>query len=142
MSRIGPIIIAEDDLDDQEIMREVFESLSIKNPLRFFTDGEEVLQYLQTTTEQPFIIISDVNLARMNGLELRRRINADEKLRQKSIPFVFLTTGATHHYVQEAYNLMVQGFFKKENNFRQIQNTIRMIIEYWLICRHPNSKTG
>ena len=78
----------------------------------------------------------------MNGLELRRRINADEKLRQKSIPFVFLTTGATHHYVQEAYNLMVQGFFKKENNFRQIQNTIRMIIEYWLICRHPNSKTG
>ncbi len=142
MSRNGPIIIAEDDLDDQEIMKEVFESLSIKNPLRFFTDGEEVLEYLKTTTEQPFIIISDVNLSRMNGLELRRQINADEMLRRKSIPFVFLTTGVTHNYVQEAYDLMVQGFFKKENNFRQIQNTIRMIIEYWLICRHPNTKAS
>ena len=72
MSRIGPIIIAEDDVDDQEIMREVFESLSIANPLHFFTRGEEVLDYLATTQEKPFIIISDVNLVGMNGLELRR----------------------------------------------------------------------
>ncbi|MGZ5255600.1 MAG: response regulator, partial [Flavitalea sp.] len=96
MSRIGPIIIAEDDVDDQQIMVEVFESLSIKNPIRFFTDGQDVLEYLLTTKEKPFIIISDVNLVRMNGLELRRRITADEKLRRKSIPFVFLTTSTNH----------------------------------------------
>ncbi len=139
MSRIGPIIIAEDDVDDQEIMREVFESLSIANPLHFFTRGEEVLDYLATTQEKPFIIISDVNLVGMNGLELRRQINANEELRRKSIPFVFLSTSTNHLAIMEAYDMMVQGFFKKENNFKQIQNCIRMIMEYWMICRHPNS---
>lgn len=139
MSRIGPIIIAEDDQDDQEIMREVFESLSIKNKLLFFEHGEDVLKYLRTTQDQPFIIISDINLSRMNGLELKKQINADDFLRKKSIPFVFLTTSSDHVAILRAYEMMVQGYFKKENNFRQIQNCIRMIIEYWMICRHPNS---
>ena len=139
MSRIGPVIIAEDDRDDQEIMREVFESLSIKNPLRFFESGEDVLNYLHTTSEQPFLIISDINLIKMNGLELKKQINADEHLRRKSIPFVFLTTSSDKAAISKAYEMMVQGYFKKENNLRQIQNCIRMIVEYWLICRHPNS---
>jgi CheY-like chemotaxis protein len=139
MSRTGPIIIAEDDKDDQEIMNEVFESLSIKNKLLFFENGEDVLNYLRTTQDQPFIIISDINLSRMNGLELKKQINADESLRKKSIPFVFLTTSSDHVAILRAYEMMVQGYFKKENNFRQIQNSIRMIIEYWMICRHPNS---
>lgn len=140
MSRNGPVIIAEDDLDDQEILKEVFESLSISNELIFFDNGEDVLNYLRNTNAQPFIIISDINLHRMNGLELRRQINKDDLLRQKSIPFVFLTTSSDHKYIAEAYDMMVQGYFKKENNFNQIQNSIRMIIEYWLICRHPNAQ--
>lgn len=139
MSRNGPIIIAEDDIDDQEILKEAFESLSIKNQLIFFDNGEDVLNYLRTTLDRPFIIISDVNLLKMDGLELRKRINADDYLRKKSIPFVFLTTSSNHHAILQAYELMVQGYFKKENNFRQIQNCVRMIVEYWLICRHPNS---
>ena len=139
MSRIGPIIIAEDDPDDQEILKEVFQSLSIKNELKFFDNGEDVLTYLRTTTDKPFLIISDVNLHRMTGLELRKIIHDNEFLRRKSIPFVFLTTSSDHVAIMRAYEMMVQGYFKKENNFRQIQNCIRMIVEYWMICRHPNS---
>lgn len=140
MSRIGPIIIAEDDLDDRDILTEAFRSLGISNELVFFDNGEDVLQYLRTTKEQPFLIISDVNLVTMNGLELKRQINADEVLKKKSIPFVFLTTSSNATHIHEAYKMLVQGYFKKENNFRQIQNMIRMIVEYWLICRHPNSE--
>ncbi len=140
MARIGPIIIAEDDLDDRDILTEAFRSLGIKNELVFFDNGEDVLKYLKTTSDQPFLIISDVNLVTMNGLELKRQINADEHLKKKSIPFVFLTTSSNTKHIQEAYTMMVQGYFKKENNFKQIQNMIRMIVEYWLICRHPNSE--
>ena len=140
MSRYGPIVIAEDDIDDQEILREVFESLSINNELVFFETGEDVYNYLITTSQKPFMIISDVNLVKMDGLELRRRINANDYLRKKSIPFIFLTTSSNHVAIREAYELMVQGYFKKENNFKQIQNCIRMIVEYWQVCRHPNSE--
>ncbi|HEY0356391.1 MAG TPA: response regulator [Flavisolibacter sp.] len=139
MSRYGPIVIAEDDIDDQEILKEVFESLSITNELLFFETGEDVYNYLVTTNQKPFMIISDVNLVKMDGLELRRRINANDYLRKKSIPFIFLTTSSNHVAISEAYELMVQGYFKKENNFKQIQNCIRMIVEYWQVCRHPNS---
>jgi CheY-like chemotaxis protein len=135
----GPIIIAEDDFDDQEILKETLEDISLKNKLIFFDNGNDVLDYLRTTKDQPFLIISDVNLLKMNGLELRRQINQDEVLRKKSIPFIFLTTSANQVAVDEAYDMMVQGFFQKEHNYKKVGEMIRMIIDYWRICKHPNS---
>lgn len=140
MSRIGPIVIAEDDQDDRQLLEEAFQSLAIKNKLVFFDNGDDVLAFLRATQEQPFLILSDINLLKMSGIELKKRINEDEALRKKSIPFIFLTTSSEHRSVLEAYEMMVQGYFKKENSFQQIQNTVRMIVEYWLICRHPNSR--
>jgi CheY-like chemotaxis protein len=139
MSRIGPIIVAEQDVDESILMKEAFDSLGIRNKLLFFTDGAKVLEYLRTTPEQPFLIISEVRLAGMDGLELKKEINSDEFLRQKSIPFIFFTANSESNMILEAYKSMVQGYFKKEKNFRQIQNMVRMIVEYWLVCRHPNS---
>jgi CheY-like chemotaxis protein len=137
--KLGPIIIAEDDFDDQEILKETLEDISIKNKLIFFDNGYDVLDYLRTTKDQPFLIISDVNLLKMNGLELRRQINKDDYLRKKSIPFIFMTTSANQASVDEAYDMMVQGFFQKENNYKKVGEMIRMIIDYWRICKHPNS---
>src|SRR5215210_4071759 len=102
MPNRGPVIIVEDDTDDKEILQEVFTSLGIKNELKFFGDGEEVLYYLKTTTDKPFIILTDVNLPKMRGTELQKRINEDESLRRKSIPFIFLTTSANPTAVRKA----------------------------------------
>ncbi|MDB5208473.1 MAG: histidine kinase [Flavisolibacter sp.] len=139
MSKQGPIILVEDDVDDREILMEIFESLNVNNSLKFFGDGQEVLDYLATTTDQPFIILTDVNLPKMRGTELLQRINENEYLRKKSIPFIFLTTSADGAAVQDAYDQMVQGFFQKEHRYEEVKNMIKLIIDYWMLCKHPNN---
>lgn len=136
----GPIIIIDDDLDDQEILKSVVDSLDVSNALQFFTDCEQALHYLVTTTDKPFIILCDINLPRMNGLELRQKINENEYLRQKSIPFIFWSTTAHHDAVKKAYDLTVQGFFKKKGNMKEISDAIKVVIDYWKSCIHPNAK--
>ncbi len=139
LAKVGPIIILEDDLDDQEILREIMAELEVPYPIVFFTQAKEVIEYLYTTTEKPFIILSDVNLPSMNGLELREIINEDDYLRKKSVPFVFISTSADRYAVQQAYNLTVQGYFVKQHSISEIKETIKLILDYWQKCKHPNS---
>jgi CheY-like chemotaxis protein len=140
MSRTGPIIIVDDDKDDHDILSDVLRSLKIPNKIKFFERANDVLHYLKTTTDSPFIIICDINLPFMNGLELRREINNDTYLREKSIPFVFLTTSPDQRAIAEAYELMVQGFFIKRDTYDDIREGMKMILGYWFNCLHPNSK--
>ncbi len=135
----GTIILVDDDRDDQELLMNVFESLGIPNEVLIFENGHEALLFLKQTPSQPFIIICDVNMPIMNGLELRRQINSNEFLRRKSIPFIFLSTSGDINAVIEAYELDVQGFFVKERYFEGIQEQIKQIVEYWKKCKHPNS---
>lgn len=138
-SKPGPLIIIEDDLDDQEFITEILHSLGVTNTLLLFSDGTEALTYLQTTTDQPFLILCDVNLPKMNGIELRTEICNDDRLRKKSIPFVFFSTYAGRDTVAKAYELTVQGFFIKSASLQELQDTLSMIITYWSICKHPNN---
>ena len=133
-----PIIIVDDDKDDQEIIEETIRSIGIENEIKFFDDCRKVLDYLSTTKDQPFVIISDINLPIMSGLELRERIEKDPYLKDKSIPFIFLSTAASHIAIRDAYRLTVQGFFQKPASIVELQNMIRTIFTYWEICRHPN----
>lgn len=135
----GPIIIVEDDVDDQEIYAEAIRAIGITNELRFFSQAEKVLSYLTTTSEQPFIILSDVNMSGMNGLELKERIQADDFLRVKGIPFVFISTNATGPAVRRAHELSVQGYFEKPNNMKEIQRMLKILFDYWALCRHINN---
>ncbi|MCF6405299.1 response regulator [Chitinophaga filiformis] len=139
MAKTGPILILEDDSDDREIYEKVMASLGVKNQVIFFEGGDDLLRYLQVTTEQPFVIISDINLPRMSGLELRRLIDADEFLRKKSIPFVFLTTVESKEVVDEVYKLTVQGYFVKKYLLSDIEKQVKQILDYWRDCKHPNA---
>lgn len=136
----GPIIFLEDDADEQEILNEVVQRI-VPNDVRFFTDGESLLHYLRTTAEQPFIIVSDVNVPVLNGLEVKRIINADDFLRRKSIPFIFLSTSAERKAVEDAYDMNSQGFFLKQNTITGIETHLRLILDYWTHCRHTNSSS-
>ena len=138
-SKDGPIIIVEDDIDDQEIMKEVFESLGVANTVLMFSDGFEALTYLQTSTDQPFLILCDINLPKLNGLELREEIDADNALRRKSVPFVFFSTNASRDAVEKAYDLTVQGFFVKDYALQDLRETLALILAYWSQCKHPNN---
>ena len=137
----GPIVVVEDDVDDKEVLEDILRELNVKNKVIWFTKSNEAFQYLKTTLEQPFIIISDVNIPLENGIEFKRRIDNDPQLRQKSIPFVFYSTSIKKETVTEAYSEMtVQGFFKKGNSHSEIKKDVKLIVDYWMVCRHPNSK--
>ncbi len=136
----GPLIVIEDDRDDQIFLRDAIVDLGYKNQLKFFHDCEAVFNYLKPSTDQPFLIISDINLPGVTGIELKKRINADEHLRKKSIPFIFYTTSDQKYAIGKAYEMIVQGFFVKENSIDKIKSTLKNIMDYWKLCKHPNSK--
>ena len=137
MHKNGPIIIIEDDADDQELLKEIFNELHVSNLLRFFDSCLEAFNYLITSIETPFLIISDINLPAMTGIELCQKILDNDSLKMKSIPFVFLSTTSDHHVIMKAYQMFVQGFFVKPSSISELKDMIRMIVDYWRICKHP-----
>lgn len=138
MNKGGPIIIIEDDLDDQYILAGVFEDLGIKNEVKFFGDGEKALDFLTQTEIEPFIIFSDINMPRLNGMELRNKVHQNEDLRLKSIPYLFFTTSAEQQSVIDAYSKSIQGFFIKPREYEALKATIHSIVDYWTRCVSPN----
>ena len=131
-------MIIEDDLDDQDILTEVFKELAYPNEILFFGDGEEALQFLIATAIKPFIIFSDINMPRLNGMQLRDKVHTNEDLRLKSIPYLFFTTNAEQKFVIDAYSKSVQGFFVKPSSYDKLKSTIKTIVEYWTECVSPN----
>jgi len=140
MSLKGPIICIEDDLDDQFLLKTAVSELEIPNRILFFENGLEALLYLETTHEQPFLILCDINMPVMNGLELRERIDGNAYLKKKAIPFVFLSTADNPQIVNAAYNSTIQGFYKKLSSFTSFKGQIKIIVDYWQHCLHPNTR--
>ncbi len=138
MNKNGPIILIEDDADDQVILSDVFKTLNYKNEIIFFSDGEKALSYLSETNIEPFIIFSDINMPILTGIELRAKVHENEDLRLKSIPYLFFTTSAEQKHVVEAYSKSIQGFFVKPLSFQELKDTIKCIVEYWQKCVSPN----
>jgi len=124
-------MIIEDDMDDQEFLEETFSILDYPNPVIYFSDGNEALEYLLETNTPPVLIISDINMPKISGIEVREKINSNKKLQKLQIPYVFYTT-AQRAMVVSASSLYDYGFFTKPNTMREVQNTIKTILEYWL----------
>jgi DNA-binding NtrC family response regulator len=138
MNKTGPIVIIEDDIDDQDILTEIFDELNYKNKLIFFSDSLLALEYLTDTAIEPFLVLSDINMPKLNGMELRDKIHNNEDLRMKSIPYLFFSTSAEQKHVVDAYSRSIQGFFVKPNNYDKLKNIIIKIVEYWQECESPN----
>jgi CheY-like chemotaxis protein len=136
----GPILLIEDDIDDQEFIIDALQTLGVANEVMTFDNGQKALDFLKITTKKPFMIISDVNLPVMNGMQFKSEIQKDEYLRSKSIPFIFLSTSSDNKAVKEAFDLGAQGFFVKENTYQGIRDQLKGIVEYWAGSKHPNYK--
>ena len=139
MNKNGPVIIIEDDLDDQEILKEIFQKLAYPNEVMFFTDGQDALNYLNQPSTLPFLILSDINMPKLNGFELRTKLKTDADLAVKCIPYLFFSTALNQKAVIDAYSMSVQGFFVKENSMKELEKTIKVIMEYWIRCAAPNN---
>jgi CheY-like chemotaxis protein len=139
MNDNGPVIVIEDDIDDQETLTEIFTNLGYRNEIIFFNDGEQALEFLNTTEKMPFLILSDINLPKLDGMQLRNKIKLDAKLQLKCIPYLFFSTAVNQKVVIDAYSASVQGFFVKPPSYKELENTISIIMEYWKRCAAPNN---
>ncbi|MBV9961584.1 MAG: response regulator [Parafilimonas sp.] len=138
MNKDGPVLIIEDDLDDQFLLEEIFKELKYSNKIIFFADGEAALEFLIHGDQNPFLILSDINLPKLNGIQLRQKLKTDANLHLKCIPYLFFTTIGNHRAVIEAYSTSVQGFFTKPNSYNELREQIQIIMDYWKHCSAPN----
>lgn len=139
MNKRGPVIVIEDDPDDQYMLEVVFQELAYPNKVIYFSDGQQALDYLLHTEDMPFLILSDINMPKLNGFELREKIHVDAQLQIKCIPYLFFSTAAEQDMVIKAYSLSAQGFFVKQNSLEELKKVISIMMEYWYCCAAPNN---
>jgi CheY-like chemotaxis protein len=139
MPKHGPILLIEDDVDDHELFIEAIKRLGVKNEVLWFQNPVEAKAFLMGTSQQPFIIFCDINMPVQNGIDFKRELDEDQRLREKSVPFVFYSTSANISELRAAYTEMtVQGFFQKPSDYNKMKETLSAILTYWQLCRHPN----
>lgn len=137
MAKEGPILLIEDDPDDRDIVRMALEGLGVPNQLIYFDNGEQMIKHLRRTQDRPFMILCNVHLPSMDGIELRNSIEKDPELKDKSIPFIFFTTDDRRKTVKEAFEIPIQGYFCKEDTVEKVQHLLELLIRYWTLCKHP-----
>lgn len=137
MNNEGPIIVIDDDLEDQFFIRETLKNLAYTNRVVFFEDGYQALAYLKETQEKPLLILSDINMPKINGKEVRNYILNSEDVRVKCIPYLFFTTATSQKFITDAYCTSVQGFFQKPASFQDFESTLKTIVDYWKISIRP-----
>ncbi|MDQ6815209.1 MAG: response regulator [Bacteroidota bacterium] len=133
----APILIVDDDSDDREFLQDAWKDLEFQNPLIFFDNGEDALDYLKSEKPKPFLILCDVNIHKMDGFELKEKIRENSSVNYKSIPFIFWSSTVSAVQIQKAYDLGVNGFFVKETSFDEIKQSLISMVEYWLKSKVP-----
>lgn len=135
MRNTGDIIVIEDDADDRDLLMNAYDALAAEknysNKLVMLEDSAIVVDYLKNYKAKPFIIISDINMPKIDGFALRNLIFNDPALSYFCVPYVFLTTTDNPKYIREAYKLSVQGYFIKPTGFRDYVNILDRIMGYW-----------
>jgi CheY-like chemotaxis protein len=135
----GKIILIDDAGYEKGLLEKALIQRRWDIKVEYFTDAESALEYLKNTQDEIFLIISDMNLPRMSGLELKMLIDKGaDGLREKLIPFIFLSNTATKEELTKAYTYRVQGYFKKPIEVDAQASMLDTIIRYWILCRHPN----
>lgn len=136
MNTNGDIIIIEDDADDRDILISIFEELgkehNYENRLVFIEDANHVIDFLKSDDCDPFLIISDINMPVINGFDLRNLIFNDAEIRERAIPFIFLTTSdSSEENMRKAFQLSIQGYFTKPISYIKFKKVINDILVYW-----------
>ena len=136
MRNTKPILLVEDDNVDAITVRRSLQDLGAKTLLIRATNGEEALEYLRDNqNDMPYIILLDLNMPKMNGIEFLKIIKADEKL--KKIPVIVLTTSREDRDVVESFELSVAGYLIKPVEYKQFLDSIRTLHMYWSLSRLP-----
>jgi CheY-like chemotaxis protein len=136
MKSIKPILMVEDDRVDAMTVERAMRDLNISNDLVHVGDGEQALEYLNHPNQQtPCIILLDLNMPRMNGIEFLQVIKQDDLL--KMIPVIVLTSSQDEKDKLESFRLGVSGYMIKPVGYQQFVDVVRTIELYWTLSELP-----
>jgi CheY-like chemotaxis protein len=131
-----PILLVEDDQVDAMTVKRALKELKVTNPLVHVENGEAALMHLRDpAVEKPCIILLDLNMPIMNGIEFLQVVKHDEKLR--ATPVIVLTTSEEQQDKVNSFNLGVAGYMAKPVDYRQFVEVMRSINTYWTISEMP-----
>ncbi|MBN1351684.1 response regulator [candidate division KSB1 bacterium] len=132
------ILLVEDEFNDIQIIRRAIEKCHITNPLHVVRDGVEAMHFLsnrgkytdKASYHLPGLILLDINMPRMDGLETLRKIKSDSALR--AIPTIVFTSSNDDDIAQQAYESGANTYIAKPADFNEMKNAIEVIIKHWL----------
>lgn len=135
---MSSILLVEDNPDDVELALHALKRNKILNPIDVARDGQEALDYLfragkyaQSEHAAPALILLDLKLPKVDGIEVLEKIKTDPRL--KKVPVVVLTSSKEEKDIVESYNLGVNSYIRKPVDFDQFVETVRYIGYYWLL---------
>lgn len=142
MYKAGSILLVEDDPKDVELTIAALESYNVANEIVIAHDGEEALDYLYRRGDfanvpngNPIVVLLDLKLPKINGLEVLRQIRADERL--KMIPVVILTSSREEKDLVEGYRLGINAYVVKPVDFHEFVEAIKSLGSFWIILNEP-----
>lgn len=131
-----PVLLVEDDKVDAMTVERAFRDLHVTNPLSVVGNGEEALSYLRDRENlRPCVILLDLNMPRMNGIEFLAVLRQDADLR--SLPVVVLTTSKEEQDKIESFNLGVSGYMVKPVDYQKFVEVVKTIDIYWTLSELP-----
>jgi CheY-like chemotaxis protein len=139
----GAILLVEDNPDDQALTLRAFKKHNITNEVVIARDGSEALDYLFGTgrhagrdpSQAPQLVLLDLKLPKVDGLEVLRQLRADERTRL--LPVVVLTSSTEERDVVESYRLGANSYVRKPVDFTEFIEAARQLGLYWLLLNQP-----
>jgi len=137
MRNYKPILLLEDDTVDAMTVKRALKDLKVTNPLVRTANGEEALAYLgDEKNTKPCVILLDLNMPKMNGIEFLKVVKTDEKL--KRIPAIVLTTSKDDQDRIQTFQFNVAGFIVKPVDYKKFVEAMRILDLYWTLSELPN----
>lgn len=138
-TRTGAILLVEDNQDDVALTLRALKKCAVPNEVVVARDGAEALDYLFTTgATMPQLILLDLKLPKLDGLEVLGRLRADERTR--SLPVVILTSSKEQQDVADGYALGANGYIRKPVDFGEFVRIMEQLKLYWLTLNEPPPK--
>jgi two-component system, response regulator len=134
----GPILLVEDNPDDVLLTVRAFGKNNIRNEVVVATDGEQALDLLLPSEGEPVhpaLVLLDINLPKIDGLEVLRRVRADDRTR--SLPIVVLTTSNEERDIVDSYRVGANSFVRKPVVFEEFVKAVNVLGVYWLLVNEP-----
>lgn len=142
------ILLVEDNPDDEALTLRAFKKNNIKNHIVVAHDGVEALDYLFGTgmyagrdvSDTPAVVLLDIKLPKIDGLEVLRRLRADQRTRL--VPAVILTSSKEEQDLVRGYALGANSYVRKPVDFTEFMDAVRQLGMYWLVLNEPAPLSG